>query len=822
MSQVEKFRDLPLEEVIGDRFGRYSKYIIQERALPDVRDGLKPVQRRILFAMHVEGNTHEKGFRKSAKTVGNVIGNYHPHGDSSVYEAMVRMSQDWKVRKYLIEMHGNNGSVDGDPPAAMRYTEARLSAISAELLRDIEKETVDFIPNFDDTSMEPTVMPAMFPNLLVNGSTGISAGYATEIPPHNLAEIIDAVIMKLNKPDVSVDELMTVVQGPDFPTGGIIQGVDGIKKAYETGKGKIIIRSKTEIETIRGGRQQIVITEIPFEVNKANLVKKMDEFRLDRKLEGISEIRDETDRTGLRIVIELKKEADATGVLNYLFKNSDLQVTYNFNMVAIHNKRPILLGIREMLSAYIDHQKEVITRRSQYELRKASERQHIVAGLMKALSILDEVIATIRASKDKRNAKDNLIAKFQFTEPQAEAIVSLQLYRLTNTDITALRKEAEELARKIEELTLILGSEQKLLTVIKKDLKEVKKRFADERRSLVQAEIEELKINLEVMVPNEDVIVTVTDQGYVKRTSQRSYAASNGQDFAMKDSDRLLAQLDMNTTDVLLLFTTKGNYLFCPVHILPDIRWKDLGQHVANIIPIDRNESILKAIPIKDFEVNQYLLFVTKNGMVKKTELNQYKAQRYSKPLVAVNLKGDDELLEVHLTDGKNQIFMMSNLGYALWFNEEEVSTVGARAAGVKGMNLKENDFVIGGNLLSPIDKRAVVIATQRGAVKKMKLSEFELATRAKRGVVLLRELKSNPHRVVGYVLVNDSDDIYIQSEKGMIESIKAHDIRFNDRYSNGSFLLDETESGKTIKIWSEANDPHEKDITDSTSSKNE
>lgn len=822
MSQVEKFRDLPLEEVIGDRFGRYSKYIIQERALPDVRDGLKPVQRRILFAMHVEGNTHEKGFRKSAKTVGNVIGNYHPHGDSSVYEAMVRMSQDWKVRKYLIEMHGNNGSVDGDPPAAMRYTEARLSAISAELLRDIEKETVDFIPNFDDTSMEPTVMPAMFPNLLVNGSTGISAGYATEIPPHNLAEIIDAVIMKLNKPDVSVDELMTVVQGPDFPTGGIIQGVDGIKKAYETGKGKIIIRSKTEIETIRGGRQQIVITEIPFEVNKANLVKKMDEFRLDRKLEGISEIRDETDRTGLRIVIELKKEADATGVLNYLFKNSDLQVTYNFNMVAIHNKRPILLGIREMLSAYIDHQKEVITRRSQYELRKASERQHIVAGLMKALSILDEVIATIRASKDKRNAKDNLIAKFQFTEPQAEAIVSLQLYRLTNTDITALRKEAEELARKIEELTLILGSEQKLLTVIKKDLKEVKKRFADERRSLVQAEIEELKINLEVMVPNEDVIVTVTDQGYVKRTSQRSYAASNGQDFAMKDSDRLLAQLDMNTTDVLLLFTTKGNYLFCPVHILPDIRWKDLGQHVANIIPIDRNESILKAIPIKDFEVNQYLLFVTKNGMVKKTELNQYKAQRYSKPLVAVNLKGDDELLEVHLTDGKNQIFMMSNLGYALWFNEEEVSTVGARAAGVKGMNLKENDFVIGGNLLSPIDKRAVVIATQRGAVKKMKLSEFELATRAKRGVVLLRELKSNPHRVVGYVLVNDSDDIYIQSEKGMIESIKAHEIRFNDRYSNGSFLLDETESGKTIKIWSEANDPHEKDITDSTSSKNE
>ncbi|MDQ1002389.1 DNA topoisomerase IV A subunit [Neobacillus niacini] len=477
MSTNEKFRDLPLEDVIGDRFGRYSKYIIQERALPDARDGLKPVQRRILYAMHVEGNTHDKGFRKSAKTVGNVIGNYHPHGDSSVYEAMVRMSQDWKVRNVLVEMHGNNGSMDGDPPAAMRYTEARLSAIAAELLRDIEKQTVDFIPNFDDTSKEPTVLPAMFPNLLVNGSTGISAGYATDIPPHNLGEVIDGVIMRMDNPDVSVDELMTVIKGPDFPTGGIIQGVDGIKKAYETGKGKIIVRSKADIEDVRGGKQQIVVTEIPFEVNKANLVKKIDEFRFDRKVEGISEVRDETDRTGLRIVIELKKDADANGVLNYLYKNSDLQVAYNFNMVAIAKKRPKLLGIRELLDAYIEHQKEVVLRRTKFELDKAKERQHIVEGLMKALSILDEVIATIRASKDKRDAKDNLIAKFAFTEAQAEAIVSLQLYRLTNTDITALQNEAEELANKIEEWTSILLSEKKLVSVIKKELKDVKKRF---------------------------------------------------------------------------------------------------------------------------------------------------------------------------------------------------------------------------------------------------------------------------------------------------------------------------------------------------------
>ena len=598
----EIFRDLPLEEVIGDRFGRYSKYIIQDRAIPDARDGLKPVQRRILYAMHVEGNTHEKGFRKSAKTVGNVIGNYHPHGDTSVYDAMVRMSQDWKVRNVLIEMHGNNGSMDGDPPAAMRYTEARLSAIASELLLDIDKRTVDFIPNFDDTSSEPTVLPATFPNLLVNGSTGISAGYATDIPPHNLREVIDAVIYRMDHPGCSVDKLMEFVPGPDFPTGGIIQGIDGIKKAYETGKGKVIVRSKADIETVRGGKQQIVITEVPYDVNKANMVKKIDELRLDRKVEGITEVRDETDRTGLRIVIELRKDADAEGVLNYLYKYSDLQITYHFNMVAIHQRRPQLMGLREMLDAYVDHRKDVITKRSQFDLQKAQDRAHIIDGLVKALSILDEVIAIIRASKDKRDAKNNLMAKFEFTEPQAEAIVSLQLYRLTNTDITALRKEAEELAQLIEELTAILSDEKKLISVIKKELRDIQKRISDPRRTKIEAEITEIKINLEALIASEDVIVTVTKEGYVKRTSQRSYAASNGQDYGMKDSDRILAQLDMNTKDVLLLFTNKGNYLFCPVHELPDIRWKDIGQHIANIIPIERDESIIAAISVDDFE----------------------------------------------------------------------------------------------------------------------------------------------------------------------------------------------------------------------------
>ncbi|MEH7607636.1 DNA topoisomerase IV subunit A, partial [Priestia megaterium] len=798
MTQTERFLDLPLEDVLGDRFGRYSKYIIQERALPDARDGLKPVQRRILYAMHVDGNTAEKGFRKSAKTVGNVIGNYHPHGDSSVYEAMVRMSQEWKVRNVLIEMHGNNGSIDGDPPAAMRYTEARLSSIAAELLRDIDKQTVEFVSNFDDTSSEPTVLPAMFPNLLVNGSTGISAGYATELPPHHLGEVIDATIMRIDKPTCTIEELMTAIQGPDFPTGGIIQGVDGIKKAYETGKGKIIIRGKTEVESIRGGKQQIVITEIPFEVNKANLVKKMDELRLDKKVEGIAEVRDETDRTGLRIVVELKKDANAQGVLHYLYKNTDLQVPYNFNMVAIAKKRPKLMSLANILDAYIDHQREVVTNRSKYELQKAREREHIVAGLIKALSILDEVIATIRASKDKRDAKNNLIAKYEFTEPQAEAIVSLQLYRLTNTDITALQAEAEELGAKINELEEILHSEKKLFNVIKKELRRVKKQYSTERRSKIEAEIEEIKINLEVMVPSEEVMVTVTKDGYVKRTSLRSYAASNGQDFGMKDTDRILAKYEINTTETLLIFTNKGNYLYMPVHELPDIRWKDMGQHIMNIVPIDKEEQIVRAIPVKEFKENQYLLFFTKNGMVKKSELLQYKAQRYSKALVAVNLKGDDEVIDVYQTDGKKQVFIATRSGYGLRFREEEINIVGTRASGVKGINLKDDDYVVSGVIFDEDEALSteLFIATQRGAVKKTKITEFEESARAKRGLVMVRELKSNPHQIAKVKAISKEHYMIVESSKGQIEQVDPSTMRASDRYSNGSFVLDQSEAG--------------------------
>ncbi|MFG6495033.1 DNA topoisomerase IV subunit A [Fictibacillus sp. UD] len=803
MSLLEKFRELPLEDVIGDRFGRYSKYIIQERALPDARDGLKPVQRRILYAMFAEGNTNEKPYRKSAKTVGNVIGNYHPHGDSSVYEAMVRMSQDWKVRNVLIQMHGNNGSIDGDPAAAMRYTEARLSAIASELLRDIDKETVEFAPNFDDTTEEPVVLPSRYPNLLVNGSTGISAGYATDIPPHHLGEVIDAVTMQIDNPDVSLDELMTVIKGPDFPTGGIVQGLDGIKKAFETGKGRFVIRAKTEIESLKGGRQQIVITEVPFEVNKANLVKRMDELRLDKKVDGIAEIRDETDRTGLRIVIELRKDGNAEGILNFFFKNTDLQVSYNYNMVAIHNKTPKLMGLKAILHSYIQHQKEVVTRRTTYDLRKAEERSHIVEGLIKAISILDEVIETIRASKDKRNAKDNIIEKFQFTEPQAEAIVTLQLYRLTNTDITTLQSEAEELAKKITYLRSILDSEKKLYNVIKKELSEVQKKYADPRRTVIEAEIEEIKIDMEVMIPSEDVMVTVTEDGYVKRSSVRSYSASNGEPPGMKDTDSLLMASQLNTTETLLMFTNKGNYIYLPVYEMPEIRWKDMGQHLASLVGLDKDEKLIKAYPIKEFAEDQYLIFFTKQGMAKKTELKAYKASRYNRPLMAVKLKAEDEVVDVSLTNGKQDVFITTHFGLGLWFAEEEISIVGQRASGVKGINLKAGDHVVSGFALpEDPDKAQVIIATQRGALKKMKVSEFDKTSRAKRGLVMVRELKSNPHRIVGMKLVSEEETHFVlETKSGKEETISALNYKPADRYNNGSFVVDTGETGPITRI---------------------
>ncbi|UXV48792.1 DNA topoisomerase IV subunit A [Staphylococcus aureus] len=798
MSEI--IQDLSLEDVLGDRFGRYSKYIIQERALPDVRDGLKPVQRRILYAMYSSGNTHDKNFRKSAKTVGDVIGQYHPHGDSSVYEAMVRLSQDWKLRHVLIEMHGNNGSIDNDPPAAMRYTEAKLSLLAEELLRDINKETVSFIPNYDDTTLEPMVLPSRFPNLLVNGSTGISAGYATDIPPHNLAEVIQATLKYIDNPDITVNQLMKYIKGPDFPTGGIIQGIDGIKKAYESGKGRIIVRSKVEEETLRNGRKQLIITEIPYEVNKSSLVKRIDELRADKKVDGIVEVRDETDRTGLRIAIELKKDVNSESIKNYLYKNSDLQISYNFNMVAISDGRPKLMGIRQIIDSYLNHQIEVVANRTKFELDNAEKRMHIVEGLIKALSILDKVIELIRSSKNKRDAKENLIEVYEFTEEQAEAIVMLQLYRLTNTDIVALEGEHKELEALIKQLRHILDNHDALLNVIKEELNEIKKKFKSERLSLIEAEIEEIKIDKEVMVPSEEVILSMTRHGYIKRTSIRSFNASCVEDIGLKDGDSLLKHQEVNTQDTVLVFTNKGRYLFIPVHKLADIRWKELGQHVSQIVPIEEDEVVINVYNEKDFNTDAFYVFATQNGMIKKSTVSLFKTTRFNKPLIATKVKENDDLISVMRFEKDQLITVITNKGMSLTYNTSELSDTGLRAAGVKSINLKAEDFVVMTEGVSEND--TILMATQRGSLKRISFKILQVAKRAQRGITLLKELKKNPHRIVAAHVVAGEYSQYTLYSKSNEEHGLINDIHKSEQYTNGSFIVDTDDFGEVIDMY--------------------
>ncbi|MDR0614731.1 MAG: DNA topoisomerase IV subunit A [Lactobacillales bacterium] len=795
MSRGE-IQELTLENVMGDRFGRYSKYIIQERALPDIRDGLKPVQRRILFSMNKDNNTYDKGFRKSAKSVGNVMGNFHPHGDSSIYEAMVRMSQDWKLREVLIEMHGNNGSRDYDPPAAMRYTEARLSQVAGEMLRDIDKETVEFVLNFDDTEKEPAVLPAKFPNLLVNGSTGISAGYATEIPTHNLAEVIDGVIFLIDHPKEALSEVMKLIPGPDFPTGAILQGKDEIQKAYETGRGKVILRSKTQIKDIKGGKQQIVINEIPYEVNKATLVKRIDEIRINKKIDGIAEVRDESDRAGLQIVVELKREANAQGILNYLFKHTELQINYNFNMVAIVAGHPRQVGLLTILHNYIAHRKDILTKRSRFALNKAQKRQHIVDGLIKALSILDQVIAKIRVSNDRKDAKQNLIDAFGFTNEQAEAIVVLQLYRLTNTDITELQKEAEELGVKITDLLLILNDEKKLFSLMKKELRKVKKQFGNSRLTVIEEKVSEIKIETEILIASEEVMLSVTHDGYIKRSSLRSYQASKGEEVGLKDKDYVVYQSQVNTLDHVLLVTSLGNVIYRLIHELPELKWKEVGDHLSQTIStLSSEEAILKVIPFKELDEKLHLLLITKNGMIKQTKLTEFAPWRTYKtrPIPAIKLKNDDCVQNIELVEAESnkEVLLVSHRGFGLRFALSEVPVVGTKAAGVKSMNLKQNDFVVNGIVTNLDDEEAITIVTQRGALKRMLVSKLSILTRAKRGVMVLRELKSNPHRII-YIGQSTSAELLLTTDKGREIKIVQKVYPIGERTSNGSFVIDE------------------------------
>lgn len=797
----QNIQELSLEAVMGERFGRYSKYIIQERALPDIRDGLKPVQRRILFAMHEDKNTFDKPFRKSAKSVGNVMGNFHPHGDSSIYEAMVRLSQDWKLREPLIEMHGNNGSMDGDPPAAMRYTEARLSMIAAEMLKDIDKKTVDMVLNFDDTEYEPTVLPARFPNLLVNGATGISAGYATEIPTHNLDETIQATIYLMKHPEASLEELMQFIKGPDFPTGGILQGLDGIKKAYETGRGRAMLRAKTAIEDLRGGKTSLVVTEIPYEVNKAVLVKKIDEIRLLKKVEGIAEVRDESDRDGLRIVIELKKNANAEGILNYLFKNTDLQISYNFNMVAIDHMRPKHVGLKQILTSYLEHQRAVTTKRTEFDLNKAKQREHIVIGLIKALSILDQVIKVIRASKNRKDATKNLVQQFDFTEKQADAIVALQLYRLTNTDVTELENEASTLKKAIAKYEKILSDPKELDKVIRQELQTIAKKYASPRKTEIQAKIASLKIETEVLVAQEDVIVQISREGYVKRSSLRSFNASDANDNGLREDDEPVLQTTVNTLDHLFIFTNKGNVIYRPVHEITEARFKDTGEHLSQTVGLDVDERVIFAKVFKSLDEPGNFVFATKEGFIKQTALVDLKPGRTYKSRASryITLKAPtDEVISLYYTTENKQLVCVSYNGYGLRYDLAEVPTTGARAAGVKCMDLRDDTLV---SVLLADEHSALGVLTTRGSFKKMKVTEIPMTSRARRGVQILRELKSKPHRVFTAFLIVPDQRLEVTTETEKVITVEPNTHNFNERYSNGSYVFDAKTEGEPQNI---------------------
>ena len=778
---VKKIQEYALEEIMGLRFGAYAKEIIQDRAIPDVRDGLKPVQRRILYDMYINHNDSAHPFTKCAKTVGDVLGKFHPHGDSSVYDAMVRMSQWWKQSMPLIDIHGNNGSIDGDGPAAYRYTEARLSKVANELLKDLDKGTVEWAPNFDDTLLEPTVLPAKFPALLVNGTNGISAGYATNIPPHNLGEIIDATIKRIDSPNCRLETILDIVKGPDFPTGGICMGKNGIIDAFSTGRGRVIVRSKYEVVKTKG-KEQIIITEIPFEVNKAMMVAKIDAIRIDKKIDGIAEVRDETDRTGIRIAIDLKANANSDLIINYLLKNTDLQVSYNYNMVAIVNKRPMTLGILSLLDAYIAHQKEVITRRSKFDLEAYQKRLNIVDGFLKMMDILDEVIKTIRASKNKTDAKENLMKEFNFNAEQAEAIVVLQLYRLTNTDVLALEEEHDNLVKYIKALELILSNEEKLKEVMKYELKKIKKDYPMPRITEIVDEIVDIKLDTTDLITKENVMVALSNEGYIKRVSMKSYTSSNGDETTLKPGDYLKYLFEVSTLDNLVIFTNLGQYLYVPVHTIFEGKWKDLGKHINNLVTgLSESEYIVGAFILKNPE--EKITFVTKNGLVKQSILKDFVVSRYSKAMLAFKLKDNDEVIAVN--QSKPRTVLISEAGYYVNIDTEEIPVVGARASGVRGMNLKDDVLAAG---LSLDSSEYLSIFTNNKTAKRVKVSELETHNRAKKGSTLIKKVKSFDYKIIKALLTDGKDELFLKCDNE-ITKIKNTDISILDLKSTGGTI---------------------------------
>jgi len=792
---IEKIQEYAIDEIMEIGFGRYSKEIIQERALPDVRDGLKPVQRRILYGMKKSGYSYDKPYRKSAKAVGEIMGNFHPHGDSSIYDALIRMSQPWKMREVFVDIHGNNGSIDGDGAAAMRYTEARLSKIAETMLESINKNTVEMTYNFDDTELEPTVLPARFPNLLVNGSTGISAGYATDIPTHNLSEVIDATVKRIESPNCRLETIMDIMPGPDFPTGGVIEGKEELIKAYTTGKGKVVLKADCEIINEKG-KNQIIVKSIPYDLVKEVLIKKIIDIKIDKKVDGINDVIDESDHENMaRIVIDLKKEADANLILNYLYKNTDLQVNYNFNMVAIVNRRPKYVGVLDILDAFIAHQKDVVTRRTEFDLRAAKDQLHILEGLVKAISILDEVIKVIRASKNKSDAIENLVKEFKFTELQAKAIVELQLYRLTNTDIVELQDKMKELKEKIAIWEQILSNEDALKHVMVQELKQIKKEYGNPRRTIIKDEVTEIKLDMKAMIKEEDVVVFVTNDGYLKRVSKKAYAANEGEMPTLKPGDYVTQIFNVSTLDNILIFTNLGNYLFIPVHILQDSKYKEIGKHVNNIISgLSSDEKVVNAIVLDD-ETNDLTLF-TKNGLVKRTQLSEFVVTRYSKAMLAFKLKDKDEVISVKRTR-PNTLFVTKG-GKYLNIKSDEISVVGARASGVKGIGLTDDEVICG----LPYDdtKEYLTVVTNKKTAKRVKISDLELHNRAKKGSNIIKKVKSNDYQILTCLLTNSKDNISLIVD-GEISNIKNSDVSIMDLNSTGSAITKKNVTDAILEV---------------------
>ena len=788
-NEEKKIIDVNIEEEMKTSYLDYAMSVIVSRALPDVRDGLKPVHRRILYAMNELGMTPEKQYRKSARVVGDVLGKYHPHSDTSVYDAMVRLAQDFNTRYPLVDGHGNFGSVDGDSPAAMRYTEVKMTKLTLEMLRDINKDTIDYRPNFDETLKEPIVLPSKFPNLLVNGSSGIAVGMATNIPPHNLREIVDGLIMLIDEPESDVEDLMTLIKGPDFPTGAVIMGKDGIKSAFTTGRGKVQIRAVAEIEEHTRGRDKIVITELPYQVNKARLIEKIAELVRDKKIDGISDLRDESDREGMRIVIELKRDANPNVVLNNLYKQTQLQTTFGIIMLALVNEEPRVLNLKQMLNYYLEHQKEIIIRRTQFDLNKAEERAHIVEGLKIALDNIDEIINIIRSSKEESTARTRLMDSFELSEKQAQAILDMRLRRLTGLEREKLEEEYEALIKEINRLREILASEKLVLNIIKEELLEIKEKYGDRRRTRIMPSMDD--IDIEDMIDEEDVIITLTHFGYIKRMPEDTYKIQKRggrgiTGLTTREEDFVEDLFITSTHDTILFFTNKGKVYSLKAYEIPEGGRQARGTAIINLLNLSKDEKVSAVVPIEQYDPESNLVFITKMGLIKKTKLDQFKNIRKT-GIIAINLKEEDELIDVRKTNGKREIVVVTANGMSIRFSENDVRTMGRNATGVKAISLKEHDRVVAVDLVQ--ENADLLVVSEYGFGKRTSLDEYNIQ---KRGGVGLKtyNTKKKTGKLISAKVIDEKDEIIMISISGIIIRLNAKDISIMGRSTQGVTLM--------------------------------